>query len=136
REEGTVGVVAGSGELEAEVAASGTAIPLGVLQNSEVPALMRAADLVILPSHREGMPTVLIEAGAARVPVLATRVGGIPELLGDDRGELFDAGDVRGMVEAIRRVLLPEDAEAHAKAERLYRFVQKHYNAEENAGHL
>lgn len=51
---------------------------------SDIPQLLAAADVFVLPSHTEALPTVLIEAMAAGLPVVATEVGGIPEMV--DRG--------------------------------------------------
>ncbi len=50
---------------------------------SDVPGILAASDLLVLPSHWEGMPNVLLEAMASRRPVLATDVEGVRELLGD-----------------------------------------------------
>jgi Glycosyltransferase len=49
----------------------------------DVPQLLAAADVLLLPSHWEGMPNVILEAMAAGKPVVATRVHGVAELLGD-----------------------------------------------------
>lgn len=61
----------------------------------------RSADALVLPSYREGLPMTLLEALASGLPVLASRVGGIPEVLPVGAGELVTAGDV----EAWSRVL-------------------------------
>ncbi len=65
-------------------------------------AVMRQADLFVLPSYREGVPNTLVEAMAAGRPVLSTRVGGTPDLVQDgDRGRLVEAGDVQALGEAL-----------------------------------
>jgi len=65
-----------------------------------------AADLVVLPSHSEGSPYVLLEAMAAEVPVVATAVGGVPEMVEDEESALLvPARDPRAMAQAILRVL-------------------------------
>ena len=48
---------------------------------TDIPYLMKACDLLALPSRQDPFPRVLLEAMAARLPVVATHVGGIPELL-------------------------------------------------------
>jgi glycosyltransferase involved in cell wall biosynthesis len=59
---------------------------------TDVPALMQAADLVVHPSHADALPTVLMQAMAAGRPVVATDVGGIPEIVGDEAGVLVPPG--------------------------------------------
>ena len=72
----------------------------------DVPALLRRMEICCLTSRDEGMPNVLLEAMAAGRPVVATRVGGIPELIGDgDNGFLIEPGDVRGFAAAASRLL-------------------------------
>jgi glycosyltransferase involved in cell wall biosynthesis len=64
------------------------------------------ADAFVLPSHSEGSPNVLLEAMDAGVPVVATRVGGVPELAVHERDALLtERGDISGMAAAIGRVL-------------------------------
>jgi len=70
---------------------------------SDMPRLLAAADIVVLPSRAEALPTVLLEAAAAGRPVVATRVGGVPEVVVHGQtGLLVPAGDVS----ALRRALL------------------------------
>lgn len=64
------------------------------------------ATLLTLPSHTEGSPNVVLEAMAAGVPVAATAVGGVPEILTDGvTGLVVPPNDVLSMAEAIRRLL-------------------------------
>lgn len=75
-------------------------------QVSNVQPYYAAADVVVLPSHSEGSPYVLLEAMAAKVPIVATAVGGVPEMVVDDESALLvPARDPRSMAEAIARVL-------------------------------
>jgi glycosyltransferase involved in cell wall biosynthesis len=68
----------------------------GPLKN--VPELLQAADLLVLNSHEEPFGLVLIEAMSSGTPVLATRVGGIPEIVKDgDNGWLVDKADTAGL---------------------------------------
>ena len=63
-------------------------------------------DLFVLSSLREGLPNVVLEAMAMRVPVVATRVAGVPALIEDGRnGLLCPPGDIAGLAAAIRRAV-------------------------------
>lgn len=72
----------------------------------DVPDLLREMDVLVLPSFDEGMPLVLLEAMACGVPVVATRVGGVDELVEDGiDGLLVPPGDVAALAEAIDRLV-------------------------------
>ena len=67
---------------------------------------LSVADLLLLPSQSESFGLTALEAMACEVPVIATRVGGIPELVEDEEcGYLFEIGEVDSMAAASLRVL-------------------------------
>jgi glycosyltransferase involved in cell wall biosynthesis len=69
-------------------------------------ALLAQTDIFVLPSHHEAMPLAVLEALAARVTVIATKVGTIPEFLQDGVSALLvEPGDVAGLAAAIERLL-------------------------------
>lgn len=74
-----------------------------------------AFDAFLLSSRTEGTPVALLEAVAARVPVVAARVGGVPAVLGDQGGLLVAAEDVAGFAAALAAVR-DDRAAAHARA--------------------
>jgi glycosyltransferase involved in cell wall biosynthesis len=71
----------------------------------DVAVWMAASDLVTLPSYMEGCPNVVLEALACGRPVVATRVGGIPEILSDACGELVPPRDSGALALALASVL-------------------------------
>jgi glycosyltransferase involved in cell wall biosynthesis len=72
-------------------------------------AYFEAADVLVNPSDSEGSPYVLLEAMAAGLPIVATAVGGVPELLENNESALLvPAGDPQAMFDAIARVLNDE----------------------------
>ncbi len=71
----------------------------------DVAVWMAAADLVTLPSYMEGCPNVVLEALACGRPVVATNVGGIPEIMNSDSGRLVPARDPAALARALSEVL-------------------------------
>jgi glycosyltransferase involved in cell wall biosynthesis len=78
-------IIAGDGPARARLERSfgDEATFLGSVPYAQVPALYHAFDLLALPSHTEGLPRVVLEAQATGTPVIATRVGGVPEAVTD-----------------------------------------------------
>lgn len=114
-------VLAGDGEVEAvraAVAASprlrGRVTTLGWVGAPQLDELMDTAAIVVLPTYAEGLPMVLLQAMAHGCAVLATPVGGIPDLVEDGiTGVLVVPGDVAGLATALTR-LVEEPAATHA----------------------
>ncbi|MDB5322681.1 MAG: family glycosyltransferase [Phycisphaerales bacterium] len=77
---------------------------LGPRPLEELPAWYRKANLLVLPSRSEGVPNVVLEALACRTPVVATRVGGVSEIIGNDG--LVAAGDAAALATAIEAALM------------------------------
>jgi len=75
---------------------------LGGKPHNEIPLWMNACDIFAIPSLNEGNPTVMFEALGCGKPVIATRVGGIPEVISsDDYGLLVNPGDFRDLAEKL-----------------------------------
>jgi teichuronic acid biosynthesis glycosyltransferase TuaC len=84
----------------------GRVLVIGGRPLSEVSRWMAAADLLVLPSWHEGTPNVILEALACGRPVVASRTGGIPDLLNAPQlGEMFPPRDVTALTAALRRVV-------------------------------
>jgi len=91
---------------------------VGKQPQSEIRDYLSIADLFLLPSQSESFGLSALEAMACEVPVIATRVGGVPEVVEEGGcGYLFEIGDVNGMAEGARR-LLNDEALHHRFGER------------------
>lgn len=80
----------------------------GAMPHAVLPDWFRAADLLCLPSHNEGVPNVVLEAMACGTPVVATRVGGIPEVVPNHAGRLVPLGDAAALADALAAALAQE----------------------------
>jgi L-malate glycosyltransferase len=80
---------------------------------TDVPRLLMASDIAVLSSISEGIPLSLIEAMAAGLPVVSTRVGGVPEVVADGQvGLLSPAGDEHALAENVLRLASSPDLRA------------------------
>jgi glycosyltransferase involved in cell wall biosynthesis len=125
--------IAGDGPLRAaltqQIAALGLADRIQLLGNrSDVPALLRQFSVFVSASHWEGMPYALLEALAARRPVIATHVLGSAELIQNEvNGLLVPPADPAALSAAVLRVL-DDRALAHYLAEAGHTLVEREYN--------
>lgn len=76
---------------------------------SDVSKVLMAADGFVMSSKSEGLPMALLEAMAAGVPCVATAVGGIPNLFGDDRGLAVPAQDANALADAMTSIIRSPD---------------------------
>ncbi len=105
-------VIAGEGPLRSDLERLADRLGIthdvrfyGRATRDEVTRLMSRAKCVVLPSESEGWPLVVAESLACGTPVVASRVGGVPEIMsGSDAGELVTPGDVDALAEALVRV--------------------------------
>ncbi|MFB6141781.1 MAG: glycosyltransferase family 4 protein [Halorientalis sp.] len=108
--------IAGEGPLAEELAREidERGLPAELLgYREDVPALMADADVLALPSYREGTPRVVTEAMASGLPVVATAIAGIPDQVADgESGYLVEPGDVAALADRIADLV--EDPETRA----------------------
>ena len=105
----------------------------GKLSHSEIAHVLRGTDVFVFPSHGEGLPNALLEAMSQGLPCVATRVGGIPEVIHDgETGLLVDPHDSEALAHAIYRMLGNSET-ASGMGGRARGFVQSHLSWNANA---
>jgi glycosyltransferase involved in cell wall biosynthesis len=112
--------IAGDGpqraELEAEVARLGLQDRFHFLGYvHDVPSFLHSLDAFVFPSASEGFGYALVEALACGLPCIASNVGGIPEILGEDGGIMVPPDDPQALADAMLKMMDPE--------------VRRHYSA-------
>lgn len=109
--------------------ASGSATPASVSVTGHVKARygFSKGKVLVVPSRGDSMPYVVIEAAAAGIPMVAARVGGIPEIFGEYTEQLFAPNIVGAMADAIETALDDLDA-ARARARALRERIFLHFS--------
>ena len=93
-------------------------------QTNEVERYLNASDIFVLPSFSEGMPNSLLEAMACGLPVIASKIGGVVDVVEDGRsGILFEPGDISGLASAMVRLLNDNELRLKLGAEARKRIV-------------
>jgi glycosyltransferase involved in cell wall biosynthesis len=90
--------------------------------------LLRAFNVIVLSSRMEGTPMVLLEAMAAGVPIVATAVGGVPDVVTPDEAHIVEPESPRALAAAIRHVL-ENPRSAAMRTERAMARLAEHYDA-------
>ena len=127
-------VYVGKGDLEKEL--KGEAYRTGVSDKvkflgwrDDIPEIMQILDIFVLPSLNEGMGRVLVEAMASGKPIVASKVGGIPDLVKDGHnGFLVGPGDVNGLSLAIKKLI--EDEQLRLKMGAKGKSMAPHFRVE------
>jgi len=128
-------VCVGDGPERARLEANPAILCTGAQPGERIPLYMRAADLLLLPSHHEGLPTVVIEAGGAGLPVLGSDIGGITDLLGEGRGFIHRVKDADSLAAALSQCL-DAPQERALRAQRLAEFVRAKHDVVGNCRRL
>jgi glycosyltransferase involved in cell wall biosynthesis len=98
-------------------------------RRTDVPDLLRAADGLVLSSAWEGSPNVILEAMAAAVPVVATDVGGVPELVrSGETGIVVPPRNTRALAEAMRCLMTLPAEERQALGARARDIVEREHS--------
>jgi glycosyltransferase involved in cell wall biosynthesis len=118
-------VLVGDGPLRAELEAFAAQVGLGsrvrfLGDRQDIPAVLGSLDITMLPSSSESLSNVILESMAAGVPVIATDVGGNPELLQEGKTGLLVPLDDNSFVQAAEQLLLnPEQRKAYGQRARM-----------------
>jgi glycosyltransferase involved in cell wall biosynthesis len=116
-------------ELSDIAAGSSDVIFAGELRGAKLAEIVRGAGLFVLPSDLEGLPLAMLEAMREGIPVLASDIPPHQQLLGEQRGMLFSAGDVESFTRCLDWATNhPEELVAMAKSAK--RYVDTYHNWE------
>ena len=129
----------GDGDLREELQVQVKRLNLGdhihfLGNRSDVPELLAASDLFVLPSLWEGLPKALLEAMATGLPIVASEVSGtVQAMIPNQTGILVPPGDTRRLAQAIER-LLSDAVQAQAMGAAARRRVETNFSARKQAG--
>ncbi|THD43106.1 MAG: glycosyltransferase family 1 protein [Bradyrhizobium sp.] len=130
-------VLVGSGPDKASLAelAQRLGIAPFVSFSGQLPArqAFQLGRVLVVPSRAESLPYIVLEAAGAHVPMIATNVGGIPEIYGPYRDRLLPPDDPADLQARIEATLAMSDAERSARAAELSAYVAQHFSIESMA---
>ncbi len=99
-------------------------------QTDNAASLLKAFDIFLLPSLKEGLPYVLLEAGAAGLPVVATNVGGVPEIIDDMKSGIVIKAKRPKEIEEVLKFLIDHPEKRKEFGEQLQKTVEEKFTLE------
>jgi glycosyltransferase involved in cell wall biosynthesis len=108
----------------------------GLKSKPDVCELMRQADIFVLPSLQENCPCVIIEAMASGLPIVATKVGGIPEIVPPFAGVLIPPKDAHALASALSRVMNQVSEGKHFSPKAISDYAKENFSYEAVGKHL
>jgi teichuronic acid biosynthesis glycosyltransferase TuaC len=128
-------VAIGDGPMRGQLSQVPDTLCMGARSAADVALAMTTADLHVHPSHYEGLPTVLVEAAFAKLPILTTDAPGCIDMAQDGRAIMAPAKNPQALAAGIATAM--GDAEAgKARAARMLEHAREHYSLEKNAAAL
>ena len=115
-------------ELRSSLDREGLAGDAVILPPQAAREAMKLGRVMVVPSRAESLPYVILEAAAARVPLIATKVGGVPEIFGPFASTLLPRDDPQALADAIDCRLKATPRKLAAEASALADFVEKRFS--------
>ena len=124
-----MGDTSGTDDFKSELIASKNdkIIFTNTLTGSLLAETVRNAGLFVLPSDLEGLPLVVLEAMREEIPVVASDIPPHKQLIGEDRGMLFKAGNLDSLVATLRQILA-RPADLATKTQKAKKYIQDNYS--------
>jgi len=98
---------------------------------NNVISILKISNIFMLCSKHETLCNSIIEAGEIGLPVIATNIGGIPELIGDGKGILFEVGDIKFAIKALK-ILIENKKLRIEYGNKLKEHIRKKFNERDN----
>lgn len=132
-------VMAGDGpardELQTQITALGLGDRIALLGAQPARPTFARGRIAVVPSLAESLPYVVLEAAAAQLPVISTRVGGIPEIFGPTAGSLVPANNAAELAAAMQAAL-DSPAKAHVEMATRLRHIEERFSLATMAGSI
>lgn len=106
---------------------------LGTTTRGELGTYLRSADIFVLPTLWEGFPMTILEAMSYGVPVIASSVGGIPEIVDESVGALVDKNNIKGFTDKLSFLILNKE-EREKRGQNARKLIEEKFTLQEMLG--